>query len=114
MADAKQLEFGERINRIDRTHRKLAKGYVTSVNHDGLIIARPHRQSSRLPLRGLFLSLLVLLTFKGFVYAQIGATAYQDRVELLANGTIVEQIGGYAMYADPVTLWIAGQFANVL
>jgi len=114
MADAKQVEFGERLNRIDKSHRQLARGYVTTVNHDGLIIARPHRRSSRLPLRGLFLSLAVLLAFKGFVYAQIGEAAYQDRVQLLANGTIVEQIGAYAMYADPVTLWIAQQIAILL
>ena len=110
MADAKQMAFSERLRRIDRQHHQIAGGYVTSVNHDGLIIARPHRRSSRLPLRGLFLGLLVLLTFKGFVYAEIGAGSYNDRVELLANGTIVEQIGAYAMYADPVTLWIADQF----
>lgn len=114
MADAKQMQFGQRLSRIDQNHRKLAKGYVTTMTKDGLIIARPQRRSSRLPARGLFLSLLVLLTFKGFVYAQIGEIAYQSRVDLLAQGTIVEQIGSYAMYADPITLWIAQQFASII
>lgn len=113
MADAKQMEFSERLGRIDKAHRQMSRGYVTSVNHDGLIIARPRRKSSRLPLRGLFLSLAVLLTFKGFVYAQIGEAAYTDRVNLLANGTIVERIGAYAMHADPATLWIARQIATI-
>ncbi len=111
MADVKQMQFGHRLKRIDKTHRQLSNGYVTSVNHDGLIIARPARRSSGLPLRGLFLCLVVLMTFKGFVYAQIGSTAYADRVSLLESGTFVEQIGAYAMFADPVTLWISEQIA---
>lgn len=109
MADAKQIEFGHRLDKIERTHKRLAKGYVTSIGKDGLIVARPARRASGLPLRGLFLALFVLLAFKGFVYSQIGGQAYQDRVALLESGTFVEKIGAYAMYADPVTVWIAGQ-----
>lgn len=109
MANAKQMDFGGRLERIERTHRKLTKGYTTSVNHDGLIIAKPQRRSSGRPLRGVFASLLVLLGFKGFVYAQIGSLAYEDRVGLLQSGTIVEKIGAYVMHADPITVWIASQ-----
>ena len=83
MADVRQMQFGHRLKRIDKAHRKLAHGYVTSVNHDGLIIARPARRSSGLPLRGLFMCLVVLMTFKGFVYAQIGGPAYSDRKQSL-------------------------------
>ncbi len=114
MTDVKQAEFGHRLQRIDRAHRQLSHGYVTSIGADGLIIAKPRRRTSKLPLRGLFLSLLVLITFKGFVYAQIGGQAYQDRVALLESGSIVEQVGAYAMYADPVTLWIAKQISTIL
>ena len=109
MANAKQMEFGARLNKIDRSHRQLAHGYVTSVNHDGLIIAKPSRQASRRPLRGVFMGLAVLLVFKAFVYAQIGSAAYAERIGLLEAGTIVEQIGAYVMHADPVTVWIAEQ-----
>jgi len=109
MADAKQIEFGHRLRRIDRHHRKLARGYVTTVNHDGLIIARPRRQTSLFPLRGLFLCLLTLLAFKGFLYAHLGPTSYGERVAQLQSGTVVEKMGAYAMKADPVTLWVADQ-----
>jgi hypothetical protein len=109
MSDAKQIQFGQRLRRIDRHHRKLARGYVTSVNHDGLIVARPRRQTSLFPLRGLFLCLLTLLAFKGFLFAQLGPTAYAERVAMLQSGTVVEKMGAYAMKADPVTLWISGQ-----
>lgn len=114
MADAKQIQFGQRLRRIDRNHRKISRGYVASMNHDGLVIARPRRKSSGFPLRGLFLCLLMLLTFKGFLFAQLGETAYADRVALLEGGTVVEKVGAYAMKADPVTLWIAGQIEQFL
>ena len=114
MADAKHIQFGQRLKRIDRHHRKLARGYVTSINPNGLIVARPSRQTSLFPLRGLFLCLLTLLAFKGFLYAQLGPTAYGERVALLQSGTIVENMGAYAMKADPATVWIAGQMAPYL
>ncbi len=109
MADAKQIQFGQRLRRIDRHHRKLARGYVATVNHDGLIVARPRRRTSLFPLRGLFLCLLTLLAFKGFLYAQLGETSYAQRVALLQSGTVVEKMGAYAMQADPVTIWIGDQ-----
>lgn len=114
MADVKQIQFGQRLRRIDNNRRKVSRGYVTSMNHDGLVIARPRKQSSGFPLRGLFLCLSILLTFKGFLFAQLGEAAYTDRVALLEAGTIVEKIGAYAMKADPVTLWIAGQIGQIL
>ncbi len=114
MADAKQIEFGQRLRRIDRHHKKLARGYITSINHDGLIVARPRRRTSLFPLRGLFLCLLTLLAFKGFLYAHLGPTSYGERVALLQSGTIVENMGAYAMKADPVTVWIAEQMAPYL
>jgi len=114
MADAKQIQFGQRLRRIDRNHRQVSRGYVASMNHDGLVIARPRKQSSGFPLRGLFLCLLTLLAFKGFLFAQLGESVYTDRVALLQSGTIVEKVGAYAMKADPVTLWIANQIGQIL
>lgn len=113
MADAKQAQFGARLRKIDRTHRRLSKGYVTSINQDGLIIARPRRRVTATPLRGIFFALAILLAFKGFVYSQIGSSVYAERVDVLRGGTIVEQVGAYAMQADPVTKWIATQFSQI-
>jgi len=114
MPDAKQIQFGQRLSRIDKHHRKLARGYVTSVNHDGLIIARPQRKSNGVSLRALFVCLLTLMVFKGFLYAQLGEVAYNDRMILLQNGTIVEQVGAYAMKVDPATYWISEQIGKML
>ena len=114
MADAKQLQFGQRLRRIDRTKRTLAQGYVTTVNHDGLIIARPRRKTSHFPYRALFLGLLILLAFKGFLFANLGPEAYQDQVAILQSGTAIEKVGAYVMKADPVTIWLADQMATLM
>lgn len=113
MSEAQYLQFVQRVRRIDRHHRKLAKGYVTSMNHDGLVIARPHQKSSGLPVRGLFLTLATLLVFKAFLLAQLGPDGYGDRMALLENGTMFEKIGAYAMKPDPVTQWLATRFHGI-
>lgn len=113
MGESQLHEFDERLNKIDTRHRKLARGYVMSVNHDGLIIAEPKPQRRGFPWRGTLLILVGLIAFKGFLHFQIGAAAYDERVARLAEGTAVEQVGAYAMTADPVTLWISEQFASL-
>jgi len=114
MADTKQMQFGMRLKQIDRNHRRLAKGYVTSINHDGLIIARPHNQASRIPLRGIFLCLLALMLFKGFLFAQLGETAYGERMAQLNGGTMFEKAGAYVMTPEPATVWIAARISTYL
>ncbi len=110
MADAKQLQFGQRLRRIDRNHRKLANGSITSMNHDGLLIARPLPTDLRLTWRGVAYIVLTVMAFKIFLFAQIGAVAYQERVVELQNGSIAAQFGAYAMAADPITV----SFANAI
>lgn len=113
MADIQQLEFGQRVQKINKSHRKLAGGFVTTINDDGLMVARPHRKSSHQTIRSLFFCLVIMMAFKAFLYAQSGEQAYQQRVSLLQSGTIVEQVGGYVMYADPITVWVSGMIGNV-
>lgn len=110
MSEAQQIEFGDRIRRIGRNHRKLAKGYTTTVTEDGLVVARPYRKPSGWASRALFLFLVMLLVFKAFLLAQLGTTAYGERVAQLEQGSFVEKMGAYAMKPDPVTLWMANQF----
>ena len=45
--------------------------------------------------------------------AYLGAITYVDRVAQLEAGNIVEQMGAWAMRADPVTLWIADQISTI-
>lgn len=106
-------EFDRRMRRISRRHTQLSRGYVTSVNGDGLVVARPRRRTRRGMLRGLVVIFAVMMAFKGVLHAQLGAAVYDDRVAALAEGTVVERAGAWVMTADPVTLWLSQQFAKL-
>jgi len=112
--DLNMKDFGKRVKRINKHHRKLANGYITSVNHDGLIIAKVRRSGPRFPWKGVALCFAAFFIFKGFLLSQLGAVTYDARVSTLEQGTIVEKAGAYAMSADPVTVMISDQIRSVL
>ena len=107
-------EFDRRMRRINRRHSKLSRGYKTSVNADGLLVATPIQRRTNVPLRGVLIVLAVLMIFKGFLLAQLGPVAYEDRVARLAGGTTIEQVGGWIMTADPATIWIADKVSSLV
>lgn len=107
-------EFERRMRRINRRHSKLSQGYVTAVNSDGLVVAKPQRRSNRGMLRGLAMVVIVMMLFKGFLHAQLGASAYQSRIDALAAGNAVEQAGAHFMVADPITLWISATVVSLV
>lgn len=107
-------EFERRMRRISKRHSKLSHGFVTQVTDDGLVVARPRKRGRNATLRGLVLIVAVIFVFKGFLHAHLGATAYDERVEKLAAGNLVEQAGAWAMTADPVTLWLSGTIGSLV
>ncbi|MDJ1006922.1 MAG: hypothetical protein QNJ13_03780 [Paracoccaceae bacterium] len=102
------------MNKINRRHQRLSRGYVMSVNHDGLIIAEPKARQSVIPWRGILFVLVGTLIVKGVMLAQIGEESYEARVATLASGNQVEQVGAYVLAADPITKWIAERVAPLL
>lgn len=112
--DRHQKEFDTRLRRIDRKHRKMSSGYVASVGHDGLIVARPRTRRIRVPYLGIAILLVGLVALKGLFYANLGAETYDARVAALSEGSTVEKAGAWVMHADPLTLWVAGQIGPVL
>jgi len=112
MTDANYARFNERLHEIESRHKDRSSGFVRLVERNGILAPAERVRGRRgLPVRGIVLSLLTFLGFKGFLMAQLGAVTYVSRVAQLESGTIVEQMGAWAMRADPVTLWIAQQIA---
>lgn len=107
-------EFERRMRRINRRHSKLSQGYVTAVTGDGLVVAKPHRRGNRGMIRGLIVICVIVVLFKGILHAQLGPQAYQDRVDALASGTMIEQAGAWVMTADPVTLWLSSKVVSLV
>lgn len=54
------------------------------------------------------------LLFKGAMLAQIGPETYAQRVNDLAQGNALEQVGAWVMRADAPTQWIAAQVERLL
>ena len=107
-------EFERRMRRINRRHSRLSQGYVTSVNDDGLVVAKPRRRTSRSTLKGVSLIVIVIMLFKGILHAQLGPTAYEERIERLAGGNPIEQAGAWVMVADPITIWLSANFVSLV
>jgi len=107
-------DFERRMRRINRRHTKLSQGYVTSINDDGLVVAKPKAKGRGTTVRGVLLMVAVIMVFKGVLHAQLGPQAYQERVGRLADGNIVEQAGAFVMTADPVTLWLSQSMTSLV
>ncbi|MEO1238074.1 MAG: hypothetical protein AAFW64_00135 [Pseudomonadota bacterium] len=114
MGDANQRNFEVRMNKINRRHKRLSRGYIMSVNHDGLIIAQPKARQSWVPWRGILFALVGAILVKAVMLAQVGTQEYEARVTALAAGNQLEKIGAYVLTADPATQWIAAQIASFL
>ena len=108
------LQFDQRVNNLGRKHRALSRGYVTRMRSDGLIVARPRRPQSRIPLRSVILFLLAFTVFKGFMIASIGPDGYNERVAKLGSGTVVEQAGAWVMQIEPLSNAIAETMGPIL
>ena len=109
-----QLYFEQRLTLLARKHRAMSHGYVTRVQADGLIVARPRRQTSRLPRKAVFLFLSAFFLFKAFIVANLGPLGYEDRLARLEAGTFVEKGGAFVMQADPLTMYLAEQIGPIL
>lgn len=62
--------FERRQRAVAQKHRKLAQGYVTKINRNGVFEHRPIRRISPVRLRGLLLTILGFLVFKGVMARQ--------------------------------------------
>lgn len=114
MTDANYARFNQRLHEIETRHKRRTSGFVRLIERDGILTpVERKRVRQGLPVRGIVLAALAFLGFKGFLMAHLGALTYVDRVAQLETGNIVEQMGAWAMRADPVTLWIAEQISTL-
>ncbi len=110
----KQIEFDQRVTRLNKKHQKLNRGYRATMRSDGPVVMKPQRVRSAVPAKVLLLCLLGFFAFKAFLLSHLGPSAYETRVESLNQGTPVEQAGAWIMQADPVTALLSTQLNKVL
>lgn len=107
-------EFEKRHRAVTAKHRRLAEGYVTSLNRNGTIEHRPIRRVPLFKLRTVLVAGAFFLAFKGYLIANLGAEGYESHVGRLALGSTVEKAGAWIMASDPASLWIAEKIQLVL
>jgi len=101
------VSFEKRLRNVVRNHQRLNTGAVHSMRDDGLIVARPRVYNPKFPLRGLILLVVTAVLFKAYIYANLGAERFNERVSQLAEGSTIEKVGSWVMQADTVTITIA-------
>lgn len=100
-------QFEQRLNNLERKHKRLAKGYVASIGPNGLIRVSPKRSGGRTRTRLLAGILLGFFVFKIMTLIIVGPVTYESRVDELRAGTVPEQISAWIMQADPLSEKIA-------
>ena len=103
--------FEKRLRQIDKKHRKMSNGRKTVIDRSGLVQELPARQF-KVPLNGIVLALGLFFVFKGWLMHALGAGDFAARLEALAAGTTIEQLGAVVMRPDPASLWVAEMLAR--
>ena len=95
--------FYKRIRQIQRQHRRLANGFSLEVDENNLIVPRPQYMTLAFPWRGLCAAFLVALGFKAYLMVAMDAQTYASKLDALAQGHAVEQVGAWMMQPDPAS-----------
>ena len=106
--------FERRSLAVQRTHRKLARGYVTKVGKNGVIQHQPTATVSISPLRILMPLLFVGFAFKVFALIHLGPEVYTSHLMKLEAGSYMARLGGWVMQVDPATRWVSELAATYL
>lgn len=115
MAYYVDTEFEKRLRKVVKRHNRLAtSGVVHKMMPDGLVVAKARIYNPRFPWKGLILLVAAVLIFKGYVHFALGAQEFSARTDALLQGSLFEQAGGLAMFADPVTLAVSNFFTMLL
>ena len=113
MTDAQVQDFQKRVRGVSRQHRKMSRGYVQLVERNGLLVPKTSKARRGFPIKGLALTAAGFVAFKAFLFNQVGALNYSDRIETLSQGAMLEKAGGWIMQADPATIAISNWMSSL-
>ena len=111
------LDFDERLRRVGRKHRAMAQGYTFRMRPDGLMVATPYHGGGGTAMsfkRSIVFFLAAIVVFKAFLLAHLGPQTYEERLDHLRAGTLVERTGAYVMQSDPASRLLADQLGPLL
>ncbi|MFD1344685.1 hypothetical protein [Litorisediminicola beolgyonensis] len=113
--EASYKSFQRRQRKIERSHRKLAKGYTTRLNPEtGNYEHAPNSEFARHMISPLIALTLGFFCFKAFLLVRLGTEDYAGHLAALENGSLSEQMGAVLMSLDPLTVTLADLASRVI
>lgn len=109
--------FQSRLDRIRRAQRRGRKHAGFVVHADGVVTAtRPHSDRLRFgfPLRGLVLSMVLVVAVKAYLVWALGLDVYTAELARLLAGSSFERAAGYILAVDTVTIWVSERYQQGL
>ena len=106
--------FDARLEAIARKRAQMERGYVGKVSSNGLIVFRPRRRRTGIPVRGLVYLVAGFVFFKSVIIAHLGLPLYENRLLQLSQGSFVEQVGAMAMQPDRLSEILASKMRPLL
>jgi len=114
MSDPSLAEFNSRIAKIESARSK-GYGFEAEGTLGRSHYTRRQKRSARVPFP-FVRPVLALLTggtiLKAIFLVNLGAAAYNSRVDRLLEGQGFDRIGGWLMQADPITVKLAAALTN--
>jgi hypothetical protein len=105
----KQDLFDQRYRKVLDRHRELSRGYVTKLGKNGVIAHHPiSHYGDALQFKALLLPIGLLFFLKACVVTILNEDVFTAQVDLLREGTFIEQVGAFLMQIDPIT-WVIAQ-----
>ena len=106
MEDAAK-SFHRRQQRVARRHRRMADGYVTRLNENGLFEQRPVRDWRGLLLRPLTILVALFFVLKLIFVVYLGVPGYEAQLATFQEDTLGDVTARVVMQLDPITRSIA-------
>jgi hypothetical protein len=103
-------DFNARVGAVDKKlSRRGRHAVVAHVTKNGVIYRKAKRGRTGLPLRGVIVMGVSFFCFKALLLSANGPAAYEERLALLQEGTVIEAMGAWVLGIDPLTQFIADQ-----
>lgn len=107
-------DFRMRQQKLRRKHERMARGYVTGIDQNGLIVQKPDSKTGGRTLRLLAMLAAGFVGFKILLLAGLGPEQYGLHVTQLQSGSTGDQVGAWLMQIDPLSALLAGYLSPLL
>lgn len=106
--------FDQRCDALRAKHIRMADGFVTRLDGNGVLVQAPVPRKRGALIRALAIAAITIVLIKAMILAEIGVDQYARVEAALKAGGAVEQAIAFVMRIDPATAWVAGHVIPLL